>query len=106
MDNRVYAVEQWLINPNAFCPGAPPPDFEPLTAVPQGAIWDYVKIAEGFGGIGHAVSTNAELSTVLRSLGTRPVNPLTGKPTFTLVAVRIPAQDLPDTTRWKMNCPE
>jgi|AntRauTorckE5430_2_1112549.scaffolds.fasta_scaffold01034_2 TPP-dependent 2-oxoacid decarboxylase len=106
MDNRVYAVEQWLINPNAFCPGAPPPDFEPLTAVPQGAIWDYVKIAEGFGGVGHAVSTNAELSTVLRSLGKRPVNPLTGKPTFTLVAVRIPARDLPDTTRWKMNCPE
>lgn len=105
MDNRVYAVEQWLINPAAFCPGAPPPEFEPLTAVPQGAIWDYVKIAEGFGGVGHAVGTNAELSAVLKGLGIPPVNPKTGKPTFTLVAVRIPAKDLPDTTRWKMNCP-
>ncbi|WGW02915.1 thiamine pyrophosphate-binding protein [Tropicibacter oceani] len=105
MDNRVYAVEQWLINPDAFCPGAPPPEFEPLTAIPQGHIWDYVKIAEGFGGVGYAVSTNAELSAVLKGLDTRPINKVTGKPTFTLVAVRIPEKDLPDTTRWKMTCP-
>lgn len=105
MDNRVYAVEQWLIDPTAFCPGAPPPDFAPLTDVPQGRIWDYVKIAEGFGGKGYAVSTNAELKDVLAGLETRPINPVTGKPTFTLIAVRIPAKDLPDTTRWKMECP-
>lgn len=104
MDNRVYAVEQWLIDPSAFCPGAPPPEFMPLTAVPQGPIWDYVKIAEGFGGVGHAVSTNAELKNVLSGLETRPINPVTGMPTFTLVAVRIPAKDLPDNTRWKMSC--
>ena len=105
MDNRAYAVEQWLLNPNAFCPGAPPPKSEPLTDVPQGRIWDYVKIAEGFGGAGHLVTTNAELSVVLGRLQTRPINPVTGKPTFTLVAVRIPAKDLPDVTRWKMSCP-
>lgn len=103
MDNRVYAVEQWRMNPDAFRPSAPPPDFEPLTAVPQGHIWDYVKIAEGFGGAGHAARTNSELVEILNSLHRRPINAVTGKPTFTLVAVRIPQKDLPDTTRWKMN---
>lgn len=106
MDNRVYAVEQWLIDPDAFCPGAPPPEFKPLTAVPQGHIWDYVKLAEGFGGRGHYVETNAQLAAVLEKLRSSPtpINPVTGQPTFTLVAVRIPAKDLPDNTRWKMTC--
>ncbi len=104
MDNRVFAVEQWLIDAEAFCPGAPPPAFTPLTAVPQGAIWDYVKLAEGFGGVGHAVSTNAELRAVLAGLDEVPTNPETGEPTFTLVAVRVPAKDQPDTTAWRTVC--
>lgn len=104
MDNRVYAVEQWLIDPNAFCPGAPPPEFKPLCDVPQGHIWDYVKLAEGFGGRGFKVDTNAELAEVMQQLHEVPINPVTGEPTFTLVAVRIPAKDLPDNTRWKMTC--
>ncbi|PYG34793.1 thiamine pyrophosphate-binding protein [Pelagimonas varians] len=104
MDNRVYAVEQWLLNANAFCPGPNAPPFVPLTDIPQGHIWDYVKIAEGFGGVGHLVTTNAELQDVLRRLDKPPINPTTSQPTFTLVAVRIPAKDLPDTTRWKLNC--
>ena len=104
MDNRVLAVEQWLINANAFCksPGAPP--FVPLTAVPQGHIWDYVKLAEGFGGRGFAVNTNAELSDVLAQLTPAPVNQITGMPTFTLVAVRLPSNDLPGNAAWKMQC--
>lgn len=104
MDNRVFAVEQWLIDADAFCGDAPPPDFTPLTAVPQGAIWDYVKLAEGFGGRGYAVSTNAELRQVLAGLDDVPTNPTTGAPTFTLVAVRVPAKDQPDTTAWKSHC--
>jgi len=102
MDNRVYAVEQWLIDPAAFAGDAPPPDFAPLCAIPQGHIWDYVKIAEGFGGRGFAVSTNAELADVMDQLRDDPIHPVTGQPTFTLVAVRIPAKDLPDNTRWKV----
>jgi thiamine pyrophosphate-dependent acetolactate synthase large subunit-like protein len=102
MDNRVYAVEQWLIDAGAFAPGAPPPEFAALTDVPQGRIWDYVKIAEGFGGVGHAVSTKTELRAVLEGLSERPINPVTGAPTFTLVAVRVPAKDYPDTVGWKV----
>lgn len=104
MDNRVMAVEQWLIDANVFCPGAPPPEFSKLTAVPQGHIWDYVKLAEGFGGRGYKVETNAELSKVLTDIKNVPTNPVTGEPTFTLIAVRIPAKDCPDTTRWRLQC--
>jgi len=103
MDNRVYAVEQWLINADAFCPNSDV-KFAPLTDVPQGRIWDYVKLAEGFGGIGHAVETNAELSDVLEQLRKPALSPATGNPTFTLVAVRLPHDDLPGNARWKMQC--
>lgn len=104
MDNRVMAVEQWLINADVYCADAPPPDFVPLTAVPQGHIWDYVKLAEGFGGRGYKVETNGELTAVLKALNEVANDPVTGEPTFTLVAVRIPAKDLPDTTRWRLSC--
>jgi indolepyruvate decarboxylase len=104
MDNRVFAVEQWLINADAFCPTGNPPAFAPLTMVPQGYIWDYVKLAEGFGGQGFAVTTNSELSAVLKQIATPPVNPVTGNPTFTLVAVRLPGKSLPANARWKLTC--
>ncbi len=104
MDNRVFAVEQWLIDADAFAPDAPPPEFAALTDVPQGHIWNYVKLAQGFGGRGFAVATNAELSAVLAGLATPPTNPVTGKPTFTLVAVRLPHNDLPGNARWKVPC--
>ncbi|MEM7218375.1 MAG: thiamine pyrophosphate-binding protein [Pseudomonadota bacterium] len=102
MDNRVYAVEQWLIDANAFAGSAPPPHFKPLTEVPQGYIWDYVKLAEGFGGVGYSVTTNAELREVLARLNSAPENPVTKQPTFTLIAVRLPQKDLPANARWKI----
>ena len=104
MDNRVMAVEQWLLNAKVYCADAPPPEFSELTTVPQGHIWDYVKLAEGFGGRGYKVETNAELTAVLHQLNEVPNGPATGEPTFTLVAVRVPAKDLPDTTRWRLHC--
>lgn len=104
MDNRVFAVEQWLIDSNAYCPEPSAPEFKPLTQVPQGCIWDYAKLAEAFGGRGYAVSSNAELRDVLGQLREVPINPVTGQPTFTLVAVRLPAKDLPANTRWRMSC--
>ena len=106
MDNRVYAVEQWLIDPNAFCPENAPP-FAALADVPQGHIWDYVKLAEGFGGKGYSVKTNAELKHLMQELknGTAPINQLTKRPTFTLIAVRLPKNSLPSNATWKLNCP-
>jgi len=104
IDNRVMAVEEWLIDGNVYYPNAPLPEFKELTAVPQGHIWDYVKLAEGFGSKGYRLQTNAELTVVLRKLKEMPTGPVTGKPTFSLVAVRIPVKDAPDATLWRLNC--
>jgi TPP-dependent 2-oxoacid decarboxylase len=105
MDNRVYAVEQWLIDANAFCPEDATP-FAALTEMPQGPIWDYVKLAEGFGGKGHSVKTNGELKNLMRELKQEPapINAVTKRPTFTLVAVRLPKNSLPANANWKLNC--
>jgi indolepyruvate decarboxylase len=103
MVNGVFAVEQWLVNANAFAEQAPPPKFLPLTSVPQSQIWDYVKLAEGFGGVGYVVQTNDELTRVLGTIYSgAPTNRTTGKPTFTLVGVRLPEKDLPSNTRWRI----
>jgi TPP-dependent 2-oxoacid decarboxylase len=104
MDNRVYAIEQWLIDAQAFSAHDPVP-FAPLCEVPQGHIWDYVRMAEAFGGAGRFVHTNAELHDVLAGLRDVPVNPVTQQPTFTLVAVNVPRTDLPSNTRWKVPNP-
>ncbi len=104
MANGVFAIEQFLIDADAYCDNAPPPQFAALTDVPQTSIWDWTKLAEGFGGVGYTVTTNAELAEVLGQLEKPPTNAATGKPTFTLIAVHNKRKDLPSNTRWKMRC--
>lgn len=98
MDNRVFAIEQWLIDADAFAEDAPPPEFKKLTVIPQGSIWDYVKIAEGFGGKGYLVKTNEQLAKVLDQLKANKDDN-----TFSLVAVNIVKKDLPSNVKWKLN---
>lgn len=106
IDNKVYAVEQWLVNANAFCPASDnPPAFEPMTEIPQGHIWDYVKIAEGFGGIGMTARTNEELRAKMDHVlmyGSK--HPKSGKPTFTLIALEVDKTDYPSIAQWKLSC--
>ena len=128
MTNGVFAIEQFLINADAFCDASGAPKFAALTQVPQTSLWDWVKLAEGFGGVGYEVTTNAELNQVLQILKqgspapTTPTGPCSGDPagagccdfegngntdspsTFTLVAVRNVCKELPSNTTWKMNC--
>lgn len=85
-------------------PRCPAAGVQGIYPVPQGHIWDYVKLAEGFGSKGYRFQTNADLTEVLRKLNEMPTGPVTGKPTFSLVAVRIPAKDGPDATLWRLNC--
>ena len=105
MDNRVYGVEQWLIDANVFCSENAPP-FAAMTNVPQGHIWDYVKLAEGFGGKGYSVKTNGELKILMQELKkeTPAINEVTKLPTFTLVSVHLPKNSLPSNAIWKLNC--
>lgn len=141
MANGVFAIEQFLINANAFCTEKdtgncqppspnPVPDFAALARVPETSLWNWVKLAEGFGGVGYEVTTNAELEQVIEKIkaaspppaqpcgpcakdtksdsgccdfddeGNLPVR----KSTFTLVAVRNVCSDLPSNTRWKLDC--
>jgi len=97
IDNKIFGVEQWLINAAAFGPTAPPPEFAPLALVPQAHIWDYVKIAEGFGGKGYTAHTNYELDQVLQQLKDNR-----NDTTFSLVAVNLVTRDLPSNVKWKM----
>ncbi|MBV8036128.1 thiamine pyrophosphate-binding protein [Roseateles sp.] len=129
MANGVFAIEQFLVNAGAFGPGSgstAPPQFAPFTRVPETSLWQWQKLAEGFGGVGYEVSTNAELASVLEKIKAgspppaQPSGPCSGKAgpgccdfapdaapqtrrsTFTLVAVRNVCDDLPSNTRWKL----
>lgn len=124
MANGVFAIEQFLINANAFAPGSAN-KFAALCRVPQTALWDWTALARGFGGVGYEVSTNAELTAVLEKIkagsppGPQPHGPgisggsggctfgggapLAPHSTFTLVAVRNVCRDLPSNTRWKLD---
>jgi TPP-dependent 2-oxoacid decarboxylase len=125
MANGVFAIEQFLINAQAFSDKPDAPKFTALTQVPQTSLWDWKKIAEGFGGIGYEVTSNEELSATLAEIRKNSASPTipsgpcadkssTGccefhasdepvrRSTFTLVAVRNVCKDLPSNTKWKL----
>lgn len=134
MANGVFAIEQFLINANAFCPPGSPnaAKFAALTRVPQTALWNWKSLAAGFGGVGYDVTTNAELRSVLADLKKGspdrqpPSGPCSGPSTtsegcchfdddeargegeaaktFTLIAVRNVCDDIPSNTKWKLEC--
>lgn len=134
MANGVFAIEQYLINANAYCPaGTPDPvDFAALCRVPQTNLWDWPALAAGLGGVGYEVTTNGELTSLLTTLKNgsparrAPTGPCTGQgasdtgcchfdddgsfsygsdaKTFTLIAVRNVCDDIPSNTKWKLTC--
>ncbi|WP_085316810.1 thiamine pyrophosphate-binding protein [Derxia lacustris] len=126
MANGVFAIEQFLINPQAFAPGSGV-QFSALTQVAQTSLWNWRALAAGFGGVGYEVTTNAELQQVLAELRERRPDPVPAhgpcsgsaagpgccdfapaagvqprRSTFTLVAVRNVCNDLPSNMRWKL----
>jgi indolepyruvate decarboxylase len=90
MDNGLYGIEQFLIDEQILPAGKrfyrdklpQPSGFDVLPR------WDYVKLAEAFGGKGFVVATLAELEKVLAE-----VSKLKDVPA--LVGVRLDAHDLP-----------
>lgn len=132
MANGVYAVEQFLIDADAFCKDdgssdKSAPKFSALCQVPQTALWDWKAIARGFGGVGYEVTTNQELAEVLTKLkqGSPPPATPAGpdvqdnsdtccefstqhtsdrRSTFTLIAVHNVCKDLPSNVKWKTSC--
>lgn len=79
MANGVFAIEQFLVNANAFCTAAetaqctnpspnPVPQFAPFTSVPETSLWNWPALAQGFGGVGYEVTTNEELAQVIAKI--------------------------------------
>ncbi len=79
MANGVFAIEQFLINANAFCEDEdvqkcsssssnPVPKFTDFTQVAQTSLMDWKALAKGYGGVGYEVTTNKELADLLVDL--------------------------------------
>jgi indolepyruvate decarboxylase len=82
-DNRLYAIEQFLIDTNFYQDTEKEALF--FNRLPY---WDYVKLAEAFGGKGYTVETMAELDAALDA-----TQMLTDVPA--LIAVKIDPRSLP-----------
>jgi indolepyruvate decarboxylase len=93
-DNQLYGIEQYLVDMQVLPPAErfyPNTDTLPsfFDILPQ---WDYVKLAEALGGVGHAVSTHAELEVALAAAARETEKP-------TVVAVQLEPRDLPSEIR-------
>jgi indolepyruvate decarboxylase len=76
ISNGLYGIEQFLVNPNPF--RTPPVDYpgDPLENAPyvynELPRWNFVALAEGWGGVGRTVSDSAELAAVLTEIRDTP----------------------------------
>jgi indolepyruvate decarboxylase len=82
-DNQLYGIEQFLVDANFYQDAQKDPVF-----FNQLGKWDYVKLAEAFGGKGYTVATMAELDAALDA-----TQALTDVPA--LIAVKIDPRSLP-----------
>jgi indolepyruvate decarboxylase len=82
-DNRLYAIEQFLVDNTYYQEKEKPPVF-----FNELSPWDYVKLAESFGGKGYTATTLAELENALTA-----VRKLTDVPA--LISVKIAPWLLP-----------
>jgi indolepyruvate decarboxylase len=76
ISNGLYGIEQFLVNPNPF--RVPPVDYpdDPLQNAPyvynELPAWNFVALAEGWGGLGRTVSNTSELAAVLTEIRDTP----------------------------------
>ena len=82
-DNQLYGIEQFLVDGSYYGDPNKRPVF--FNVLPE---WDYVQLAQAFGGKGYAVRTLTDLDMVLKD-----VVGLTDTPA--LIAVRLDPKDLP-----------
>jgi indolepyruvate decarboxylase len=76
ISNGLYGIEQFLVNPNPF---REPPAKYPADSLQNAPYvynelprWNFVALAEGWGGVGRTVSTAAELAAVLTEIRDTP----------------------------------
>lgn len=98
LDNKIYGIEQMLVNPNPFR-GKDKIDYpqEDLNKVyPYNDLnnWKYAKLTDAFGGIGLEVKTQEELDTALQQIDKHPNDNF-------IVHVHIPKTDIPDSIQYR-----
>ena len=76
ISNGLYGIEQFLVNPNPF--RTPPVDYpdHPMQNAPyvynELPAWNFVALAEAWGGVGRTVSNDDELAAVLTEIRDTP----------------------------------
>lgn len=91
MNNGIYGVEQWLVNPAVFIPPGDPSAVLPINRLQR---WEFSKLTEVFmGGDGYRVSTMDELERALTQIEKKPRR-------LAIVDVRLPELSLPSNALW------
>ena len=102
MDNKIYGIEQLLVNPNPFR-GEKKVDYsEPAlnTIYPYNKLnnWKYAKLTDAFGGKGLEVRTVTELKAALATIDASPDDNF-------IVHVHIPETDIPASIEYRTESP-
>ncbi|WP_414573826.1 thiamine pyrophosphate-dependent enzyme [Nostoc sp. CCY 9925] len=90
-DNQIYGIEQYLVDQSYYQNQQSSPTF-----FNELARWDYVKLAEAFGGKGLLVKTMQELEQALIAAQEQKDKPI-------LISVRLDSRDLPSEIRATIN---
>lgn len=99
LDNKIYGIEQLLVNPNPFRKGDAKIDYsqKDLNKVyPYNELnnWKYAKLTDAFGGTGVEVNTLSELNEALELVRANE------KDNF-IIHVHLPKTDIPESINYK-----
>jgi indolepyruvate decarboxylase len=100
IDNKIYGIEQFLVNPNPFR-GANKVDYPQKdlnTMYPYNELnnWNYSKLTDAFGGHGLEVKTLSELDQALETIDEHPNDNF-------IVHLHVPKTDIPESISYKLN---
>jgi indolepyruvate decarboxylase len=102
LDNKIYGIEQLLVNPNPFR-GEDKVDYPQAdlnTVYPYNKLnnWKYAKLTDAFGGSGLEVNSLAELKAALETIKASPEENF-------IVHVHLPETDIPESIAYRTKSP-
>jgi indolepyruvate decarboxylase len=102
LDNKIYGIEQLLVNPNPFR-GEDKVDYPQKdlnTVYPYNVLnnWKYSKLTDAFGGIGLEVKTLSDLNDALKTIRDNENENF-------IVHVHIPKTDIPESIQYRTESP-
>lgn len=98
LDNKIYGIEQLLVNPNPFRGDDkvdyPQKDLNSVYSYNNLNNWKYAKLTDAFGGIGLEILTLSELNEALKTIDEHPNDNF-------VVHVHLPKTDIPESISYK-----